>query len=674
MATIITHPDILSFSQNLRKIEVASSTEVRFRLFAGATAIIDENYYPNSQGRVVIDVRDIISSYLSCSIPTSNIFQQTSIIKQFSIVVNELAAVDFSVIRGGVENLSETASNFLLSNWLTWQPQVKNISYYQPEWLTYYAPAAAVVRVKFYLQDDSTAVITLHSPAAGTCYSYNMQFAYIMSLAVGEKYGYFDVWVENASAVRVSYIQRYVYREQNSTDEFFVFENSLGGVDTAVMSGESSFEPEIEHKEGIYENESVQINSPVKRYFEKNTGWKSKAEADWLFDFFNSRNKYKVLSGEFRKITLNESNITDLTSEDMKSFSFRYKLSQDLGLLNISRSMDAPPANLEITTPGSLFFLAPRLIEFPSADLEDTMLFPVQSPFSEVWKKISWGAIWNFLYDKLIASALGVMAHVHDNFSILGELSEDGGKLKYKGEEISPSGGFGVKLGETSQTAYRGDRGKIAYDHTLNSAPHFSSPAQKLKLTEIANDYHVLADPAVEGLLIQTLIPTSVASDYINISISGFGKIDAGPFAWSGQIYYTSGNFASAAIKSVGRGETLDVRIFIRDGFIGLWVNGKVKSILNFFNVKISICYGDELTNLIDTIIDAPYPASGLTAEIAFKDYPETFLRGIPAADQLRIDRAVIATDTTQYKIWVGTAPDYAAISPKDPNTFYYIT
>lgn len=674
MATLISIPDSLSLSRNLKKVEIASSQKVQFKLSSSAAVIIDESYYPNSAGRIVIDITDVINNYLSSAIPNADIFQQTSSYKTFTIEVDALDPVQFVAVKAGVENFSDTAANFLSANWLTWQPQTKRVSYSQPEWLSYYATSNSVVKVKFYFKNDTSTVVTIQNQGSDTCYTYNMQFAHIMTLQAGEKYGYYDVWVENASGTRLTYIQRYIFAEQNPDDEYFVFENSLGGIDTAVMSGESTFAPEIDHKDGSYQDETVQIDSPISRRFEKNTGWKSKVEAEWLFDFFRSKNRFHLVSGNLKKIVIKESMIADSTMDDLKNYSFVYSFSSDLGLLNISRSMEAPPADLEISTPDTLFFLAPRLVDFPAAELDDNLLFPVQSPFLTAWKKLSWGNIWNFIYEKLLLSAVGIMAHVHDNFLVIGELSEVNGKLKYKGEDIAPAGGLGVALGETSQTAYRGDRGKIAYDHTLNSAPHFSSPEQKLKLTEIANDYHTLADPALDGLLIQTLIPTSVASDYINIEISGFGKIGSAPFAWSGQIYYTSGNFASAAIASVGRGETLDVRIFIRDGFICLWVNGRVKSILNFFNLKLSVCYGADLANLIDTITDAPYPASGLTAEIAFKDHPETFLRGIPAADQLRIDRAVIATDATQYKFWVGTAPDYAAISVKDPNTFYYIT
>ena len=356
MATIITQPASLSLSANLGRFEIAASSEVSFKLSQGGSTIIDESFTPNAAGRVIIDIKDVVRNNLALDLPTTDIFQQTSIAKIFTAEIDELADVVFTVIRGGVENLSETPSNFLLANWLTWQPQTKQVSTNQPEWLTYYAPAAAVVKVKFYLANDATSIITLHSPAAGTCYTYNMQFAYIMTLQAGNKYGYYDVWVENESQQRVSYIQRYIYRALESIDEHFVFENSLGGLDTAVMTGESTFAPDIQHNEGVYDEVSSQLDSIVSRLYTKNTGWKPKPEADWLFDFFNSKSKYKVNSGTLRKIVIVESPVDDTSSEDLKSFEFKYKYSTDLGLLNLSRSMDVPAANLEITTPEGLFF------------------------------------------------------------------------------------------------------------------------------------------------------------------------------------------------------------------------------------------------------------------------------------------------------------------------------
>jgi len=358
MATILTQPDSLSFSRNLKRFELSASGDVHFKLTQGATTIIDESYTPNSFGRVVVDIAAVISNYLSIAVPIGNIYNQQNAVKQFTVEIDSLPAVSFIIVKGGVENLSDTAANFLAANWLTWQPQAKKVSYSQPEWLTYYATAATVVKVKLYLKDGSSTIVDLASQSAGSCYSYNMQFAHIMTLAAGEKYGYYDAWVENTSGTRLTYIQRYIYRYSGPDDEVFVFENSLGGVDTICMTGESNFTTAVDHQIGMYEDVAVQIDNYFTRLYDKSTGWLSKTEANWVVDFFHSAIRYKLDVGTLRKIVLKESSIGDSSQEDLKSFSFLYRFAQDAGLLNIPRSMDAPPSDLEISTPESLFFFS----------------------------------------------------------------------------------------------------------------------------------------------------------------------------------------------------------------------------------------------------------------------------------------------------------------------------
>lgn len=672
MATIITHPDTLSLASNLKRFEIAASSEVRFILTQGETVLIDETYQPNPVGRITIDIKEVINGNLTTELPSGSIFLQSGISKSFKADINGQIVV-FNAIKAGVDNLTETSSLFLISNFLTWQPQTKKVTYNQPEWLTYYAVVNAVIKVRFHLKDGSTFIHTLHNIPAGTCYTYNLQFAHVMILIEGEKYGYYDVYAEDLSGNRLTYIQRYVYRQEESNDEYFIFINSLGGIDTANLTGESRFSPEIEHLEGQYDDVSCQIPGKSIRKFEKNSGFLARNEVDWLFDLLNSSSRYKVADGTLKKITVLESSIEDSTSEDLKSLTFNYRMSNDTGLLKVFRSMDLLPENLEIDIPASgLFFLAPRLVELDSAEPDDNLLFPVQSPFQQLWKKFSWGSIWNFIYDKLLVSAIGVMAHVHDNFPVLAALGSSGDKLTFNGEEITSGSGIGVKLGETAQTAYRGDRGKIAYDHSQNSSLHVTA-SQKTVLTKLVNEYLVLASPLNFGMLITTFIPSTAAADYINIELRGFGKVDAGPFTWVGQAFLTSGAFADATIKSIGTGEQMDVRIFVQDAVVKIWASGKSKSISNFYNIKVNVCYGNDLANLIDEISDSPYPTEGVMSSKRFSDFTDSFIFPLSSNDRTRLDRAVISTNSTQYKVWVGTTGEYNELSIKDDNTFYHI-
>ena len=71
------------------------------------------------------------------------------------------------------------------------------------------------------------------------------------------------------------------------------------------------------------------------------------------------------------------------------------------------------------------------------------------------------------------------------SFPSLGEdgkiyIAEDVNKTyRWGGSSYVEIGGGGVALGETSSTAYRGDRGKIAYDHSLSQGnPHDTTTSE----------------------------------------------------------------------------------------------------------------------------------------------------------------------------------------------------
>lgn len=404
MANIISYPDTLSLVSNLKKFEATSVIDVRFKLYQGAKLLVDESFSPGTEGKVVVDVSEIVKNELNLFIPTTDVFQQTEIIKEFTAHIDGTIKT-FKAIRSGVENLATSPLIFLTGNFLTWQPQTKSVSHSQPEWLTYFAPVSGNLKVKFYLKNGESSIKILAAIAADSCVSVNVNFARIMGLEASEKYGYYDIWFESTAGERLTYEQRYLYREPESSDEYFLLENSLGGLDTAVMSGESVFSPELEHTEGQYNEESEQLDGAISRLYQKGTGWKAKGEADWLWDFFRATKKYKVHEGVIRKITLKESTVVDSSHEDMKSYMFTYRLASDKGLLNISRSTDPLPTNIEITTPAGLFFLAPRLNDLPDFS-EDIGLIPIQSPYLQQWYKLNLGFLKRSILDS-VSSAGG---------------------------------------------------------------------------------------------------------------------------------------------------------------------------------------------------------------------------------------------------------------------------
>ena len=147
-------------STNAFEIYSDSKTDVVFalRYHDAEQNIVQHTYTPNDENRVTVSVKDIILPLLSFDVrDSSEPYVQPNIMKAFVATVYEVGnegskkEFSFSVIRAGVDRLSDSAANFLKNNFLTWQPQVKAVTYYSPEFLTYYAAAAGTVKCKAYM-------------------------------------------------------------------------------------------------------------------------------------------------------------------------------------------------------------------------------------------------------------------------------------------------------------------------------------------------------------------------------------------------------------------------------------------------------------------------------------------------------------------------------------------
>lgn len=381
MAAIIQKPDTLSLSGNIKKFILSSGTVISFVLKEGSTVLLDATYEPGSEGRVTIDVRDIIESRLSYLISHDNFYVQPEIVKQFTAVVDGVENT-FRVIRTGVANLGDTPGNWLSGNFLTWQPVNKQVTYYSPEWISYYAAVACTMKLKAYFNDGTSQVKTLGTMAAGNAYTANIQYAVVAGL-LGQLYPqHCEVYVENESGTRLSYLQRYIYSEIKSEQEqWFLFENSLGGLDTIRAYGDTDFTGEHQHKISKSGDVSSEYDIETNRYYNKNTGYLNEYERRWLLDFFPSKAKYIYTAGALRAIVVSESDAKYSASDLPSSYSFKYAFSDAVPYLNLIRNEESIPENIiipDIDSPD--FILPPRLSEYPRAQLHEGVIFPVFDP------------------------------------------------------------------------------------------------------------------------------------------------------------------------------------------------------------------------------------------------------------------------------------------------------
>lgn len=460
--TILQQPDALSLSMNLKKFIVSSDAQISFVLKKGTEEVLSQRYDQDSQGRIEIDMRDVVHAQLAFELRGSAVrtYEQTNLHAEFTAEIDG-QAVNFHAVRGGVDNLADTATNFLTQNWLTWQPTVKPVTYYTPEFLTYYAPVAGVVKLRGYFVGDDGQVtsqkdIELCNVEAGKAYTIPVEYQVVVSLLYPDgKPGYYDVWVENASGERLTYIQRYYADAMRSISEDWVlFENSLGGVDCFRAYGKTNLEADHTHNLAEVDEVSEEYRVDTERKYEKNTGHLSKDEARWLLDFFPSQKKYIYVGSYLRQIVVVESNVTGNLRELPTNYTFTYKYADARPLLNLPRT-DVPADMLDITIPEvGNFTIPPRLAEVPRLPLSEGDLFPVQNPYSETWSTTTVGAIAEVI-GQLLAAAAGTgggVGHTHKNIDLLNLLSYVEEYLLVNGKKIKA--GYADTAGDISSDKY----------------------------------------------------------------------------------------------------------------------------------------------------------------------------------------------------------------------------
>ena len=414
MIHVIQHPDSLSLLGNLKHLimENSSQSEVTMQMWLGVAeasdALVTHTYSPDSSGMIDVDVKDIAAACLSTTLQDlSEPYAQSNVALSFSVRLTcgtDVSDITFTVVRAGIANFADTAENFLRQNFLTWQPTLKPVTYYTPEFLTYYAQEAVSVKCRAYTAAGSAiATVTLASIPAGSCYTIPTGYAVIAG-KVNTLPGYYDVWVENGSGQRLTYKQRYYAEDiRSEQEEWILFENSLGGIDTFRAYGDSQATASHEHKVAEIEETNVEYRVDTERKYKKSTGHLDKHERRWLLDFFPSKGKYIYADQLIRKIVVTDSDVNYSAKDLPSEYNFTYQLADTRPYLNLPRT-DIPLSELHIEVPdvGS-FTVAPRLVEFPRQELSGGALFPVQNPYSQQWGTTTFAALLD-----LISQALGL--------------------------------------------------------------------------------------------------------------------------------------------------------------------------------------------------------------------------------------------------------------------------
>lgn len=359
-ATLISYPSALCLAGNIEPVRVSAAGLFTFRLKKGSAVLLEEDYVPDSSGQAEIDIRGIILSDLSLSLPKSDVYKQASAAGSYTITTDTDSKI-FKAVLGGIERPATDAATFLQANFLTWQPQIKSVTYDQPEWLSFYTPATAIaLKAKFYLKDGTTDTVTVAGSTsfdADCIYSVNVQFARLWNMGEGDRYGMVDVWLEDDQGAALTYVQRYVLDTSGDERTVLVARNSLGGIDTFSFRGGMERLSEVGHT-NVMRGETLYSGLlDLTRTYTVNTGILSRHERDWVWDLQRSPQAWVLIGGALLPVVMLAPAVTASMYKDSTG-TVDFYVSDDTGYLNIPR-IDSMPADIEIPGPdGEVFFFS----------------------------------------------------------------------------------------------------------------------------------------------------------------------------------------------------------------------------------------------------------------------------------------------------------------------------
>ena len=445
MITSIQLPDALTYVGNIPELIIETTAPtVGFKISKGAELILTETYTVDEDGFARVVIRDFIDEQLQMNLPVGALFEQVDSVAVFTIEVTTGVEVDsfsFKAVKGGTNRISFDSAAFFASSWLTWQPQIKAVKYAQREHLSYYAQEQSVVKVKAYFSGGASEVITLHTLTAGGHYTMDVSFSLIRTLFTAQPI-YFDVYVEGGTPTAdKTWRQRYrLDAEPFEFEDFFLFENSLGGYDTIRLTGDRQATNPVEVDAALFYDEYQRDYQVTPRLaFEKNTGYfRSKQEMLWTEDFFQSIHRWYLLDGSLVEINLINPEFISLENQLM-SLDFKFSYQKQSKYLSIREDVDTLYNPVIIGPDDDQYYLPPNLQTFPQVLAPtSTLMFPVQIPGQISWAFMTWGTMVSYLggsvphnslsglnqgeYQHLTASELAMVQGITRSLDAMGAL------------------------------------------------------------------------------------------------------------------------------------------------------------------------------------------------------------------------------------------------------------
>ena len=288
--------------------------------------------------KIELDFKDVLLTLFDNKDPQLNLdfFTQPNFIKTIRIEVSDTETteyINFNVLNINAHSTSNIVE-VLKKRFLTQQPSVKVTTVAAPEFLTYfYTDTNFKLVVKIYYLNNVYDIKTLYQwDGQSHVVTHNVSPSKVLGLSLYRRKPFYDIYVVDGNDQRISSIQRYVVKEPTERENYYLFYNSFGGLDTLITIGSNIEIPKVKY-ELAQTSLGLLLLDNNKDYieYEQNSGFFSKEYISLIEDFlFSKKKKYIFTQNICNDIIVTENELQFDNKDVIVSFSFHYRKLNDI--------------------------------------------------------------------------------------------------------------------------------------------------------------------------------------------------------------------------------------------------------------------------------------------------------------------------------------------------------
>lgn len=296
------------------------NTPLRVKISTDDSGIIlDESYWPDFNGLITIDIKDIVSHELSHSLPEIGYdIQQNALFKVFHISIGEDDITgDFTVNGYSSDARIKMTDVDLLRIPTDYQLPLSLPNMYARSGIKFCYPDGTKI--------ETGGLVTSSSGIGATS-----RMIRISDHVSGHRKFHIELDLGGET------LKSAEFEIVDSPCEQYIFANRYGGFDNIPMFGTLEFLPEMTFESGSYSDRNEQVMADSEYTYSQNSGYMSRKVMELASELLCCSQIYHLdHNGEFRRIVILDSTIQTKSSESLHSFSFRYKYADDTRPLSL---------------------------------------------------------------------------------------------------------------------------------------------------------------------------------------------------------------------------------------------------------------------------------------------------------------------------------------------------